>query len=186
MRHVAILAFTFAAEAAAAQAQREMGAHQHGHSTLRIAIEGQSVQVELEAPGFDIVSFEHVAETREAKAAVESALAQLERPGELFVFPADADCKLATASVARDDEEDGHEEGHDDHAEHEDDGTHSEFHAEYRFTCGDIDALRSIYFPYFDVFPNAQELDIQAISDTGAGAFEASRSERSVDLSPLL
>ena len=35
----------------------QMDAHVHGHGILNIAVEGQVVEMELEAPGADIVGF---------------------------------------------------------------------------------------------------------------------------------
>ena len=49
---------------------REAGAHAHGHGKVNIAIEGQRLSIELEAPGADIVGFEHEAKTAAEKAAV--------------------------------------------------------------------------------------------------------------------
>ncbi len=81
-----------------------------------------------------------------------------------------------------------HDDEHHDEAHHDDEhdgGAHSEFHATYQFSCSDITAVTGITFAYFDAFPNAEELEIQAVSDKGAGAFEASREAMSVDLSSL-
>ena len=83
-----------------AEERRELGAHEHGHSTLNIAIEGERVLMELEAPGMDIVGFEHAATSDEDRAAVERARETLSDPLELFAMPADARCTVETAEVA--------------------------------------------------------------------------------------
>lgn len=72
---------------------------------------------------------------------------------------------------------------HDDHADHADGSGHTEFHAEYAMTCADTSALTSISFPYFDMFPNALEVEVQLISDAGATAFEVTRDDPTLDLS---
>jgi len=60
----------FAAIAGASYAQqRQAGAHEHGRGTLNIALEGTRLSMELEAPGADIVGFEHRAKTKKQKAA---------------------------------------------------------------------------------------------------------------------
>ena len=78
--------------------------------------------------------------------------------------------------------EDGH--GHEDHAhdehghdDHEDDvaGMHSEFHAEYTMTCADPSAIDQITFAYFDRFPNAEEVEVQVLTSSGAQKFEVER-----------
>lgn len=85
-------------------------------------------------------------------------------------------------------EEEGHgEEGHGDegHAERDDhggDAGHTEFHAQYELNCADTDALTSITFAYFEAFPNAQKVDVQILTATGARAFEVTRDAPDLDL----
>ena len=76
-----------------------LGAHEHGHSALNVAIEGDRVEMELIAPGADIVGFEHEAESSEDKAAVEQAEATLGEPLSLFGFADAAGCVVETAAV---------------------------------------------------------------------------------------
>lgn len=108
-----------------------------------------------------------------------------------------------------DDHKDHEDEHHDDHAEHEekdhddhdhdkhethaDDGHdehadetgHKEFHAEYLLNCSNTNALGSIAFTYFESFPNAVEVEVQIITDTGATSFEIERDAPVLDLSDL-
>ena len=44
---------------AQAAERRELGAHEHGHSKLNLAVEGTLVVMEIEAPGMDVLGFEH-------------------------------------------------------------------------------------------------------------------------------
>ena len=60
--------------------------NQHGHGTVNIAVEGTDLWIELEAPGADIVGFEHEASSEEDKAAVARAEKQLSDPLTLFSF----------------------------------------------------------------------------------------------------
>jgi hypothetical protein len=79
--------------------------------------------------------------------------------------------------------DEGHDDhGDEDHAEHADEAGHTEFHAEYTLTCGDPDALTNITFAYFEAFPNAQEVEVQVISASGAQAFEVTRDAPVLDL----
>lgn len=181
---------------AASAETRQLDAHEHGHGALNIAIEAGVVAMEFEAPGADIVGFEHAAETDADRASIEEAIAALAKPGDLFVLPAAAGCTVTSAEVSlvADGDEEGHdeahegEEAHDDHEEHADhdahegEGGHAEFHAEYGFTCADTAAIQVIDFPYFDRFPNAMELEIQLISDKGAKGFEVERDDPRLDL----
>jgi ABC-type Zn2+ transport system substrate-binding protein/surface adhesin len=88
---------------------------------------------------------------------------------------------------AHDDHADKDEHSHDEHAheDHADEATHTEFHAEYLLNCADPAALSEITFAYFDVFPNALEVEVQIISDAGATAYEVERDAPTLDLSGL-
>lgn len=70
-------------------------------------------------------------------------------------------------------EDHDHEHGaHEEHAHEEGHGGHSEFHAMYVFTCADTAALTEIALPFFQSFPNAQEVTAQYVTDSGVGAAE--------------
>lgn len=211
-----------------AEEKRALGAHAHGHGALNIAVEGATLAMELEVPGFDIVGFEHAAESDADKMAVEKGVTQLLAAADLFILSEAAGCEVTSAEAelhgddshgehghddhgehkehdnhadhdddkhdhddhedhkdehAHDDHDDHKDEhGHDDHAhedheghdDHEGGESHSEFHAEYAFTCADPDKLTQIELAYFGVFPNAEELEVQVVSDAGAKKVEAS------------
>lgn len=77
----------------------------------------------------------------------------------------------------KDDHGDHDEHDHDDHDSHgheEHAGeSHSEFHASYAFTCENVANLDSITLSYFNVFPNAEELEVQVVTESGATKQEA-------------
>ncbi|MEM8753487.1 MAG: DUF2796 domain-containing protein [Pseudomonadota bacterium] len=201
------------AAAAAAQAsdQRSLGAHEHGSGALDIAFEGGSVAMAFEAPGADIVGFEHEAKSAEDRAAIDAAIATLAKPLDLFTPPEAAGCVVTAANVslvaegdehgdhghedhAADDHDHGHGHDHDhdetasdddhdhghDHAEEA--GGHTEFQAEYTLACADPDAFDALDFAYFERFPNAEELDVQIVTEDGAKAFEVERDAPRLDL----
>lgn len=68
-----------------------------------------------------------------------------------------------------------HKHGDEAHAEHSGDAGHTEFHAEYALSCTNPEALSQITFAYFDTFANAQEVEVQVLSASGAQAFEVTR-----------
>lgn len=197
-----------AATPLSAEETRQLDAHEHGVGTLDIAFDGDQIAMELHAPGADIVGFEYEAESAADIAAIETALATLSKPSALFVIPQAAGCSVTQASAELEAEE-GHDEdhedehahddhdgdhkdehahdddGHDDHEEHADEAGHTEFHAEYLLTCADPTKAASITFAYFDMFPNALEVEVQVISDTGATAFEVERDAPTLDLSSV-
>lgn len=189
-----------------AEDARQLDAHEHGVGTLNIAIEGSTVVMAFEAPGADIVGFEYSAESDADLAAIQRAVAILGAPLDLFVMPDAAGCTVVEV-IAELESEDGHdehgekqhddhadeahedhaEEGHDDHGDEDhagdaDEAGHTEFHAEYTLACDDADALTEITFAYFEAFPNAQEVEVQIITATGAHAFEVELDAPVLDL----
>jgi hypothetical protein len=180
--------------AAAEEEHRELGAHEHGHGTLDIAIEKTRVTMELETPGMDIVGFEHEAESKEQKAAVEKAVAQLADALSLFKMPASAGCKVAEAKVEIETGHE-HEDGDKDHAKeehgehkgekHEEKG-HNEFHATYALDCAKPAALTSIAFEYFKVFAGANAITVNVVTAKAQNKYEVSREKPVLDLGGMM
>jgi hypothetical protein len=183
-----LVSFLFAMSAALlvqAEERRQLSAHVHGHARLNIAIEGKTVSLELEAPGADIVGFEHEPGTAEQKAALEEAKAKLADGLKLFAPSAAASCELKSAKIGAESEhEDEHE--HEAKSEGKEEHHHSEFRAEYAFECASPDRLTSLTFGYFKEFPNSQELDIAVISPRGQSSFEVARDKPSLNLAGAL
>ena len=120
---------------ALAEEKREADAHQHGHGALNVALEGETLSIEMETPGADILGFEHMAKATEDKATVEKARKTLADPVSLFGLSAAAGCSVTDAEIeigADGDEHHDEDEHHDDeeHAEKDDHDAHDEDHAE--------------------------------------------------------
>ena len=195
-----------------AEETTQLDAHEHGVGQLNIAFDENKIAMELHAPGADIVGFEYGAKSDADLAAIDAALQTLSDPLGLFLIPEAASCIVITAhakleSEDSDHDEEGHddhdeeghddhdEEGHDDHNEeghddHDEEGHddhdeapgHTEFHAEYLLECANLTEISAITFSYFEIFPNALELEVQVISDKGATAFEIERDVAKLDL----
>ena len=118
-------AFAFAAD----EGHTELDAHEHGSGVFNVAIEGKSVAMELEAPGADIVGFEHAAHSAEDKSAIKKAKSVLADLKSVVEFPDAAGCTLAAAKLELHTEGGDHEK-HDDHdhakkaEKHDDDHDH--------------------------------------------------------------
>ncbi len=176
-----LLASLFVAAGPASSADREHGAHEHGVGQLSLAVEGNVVEIEITAPGADIVGFEHAAETEADRATLAAAAARLKDGASLFRFPPNAGCRLEDAEVhsALLDDTHDHEKGHDHEKKHDHDKGHAheaeghaEFRAHYHFRCADPAALSHIDLGYFAAFPAARELEARTITAKGQGAAE--------------
>jgi hypothetical protein len=197
------LALSFAASAQ--DHKRQLGAHEHGRGFLNIAIEGNRLSIELQAPGSDIARSETKPDTPERKAAVAAAIATLERALELFRLPAEAQCSVVSAkarmTIIGEDDHKGHGEkkghGHDKHAKSdkhgghghkagEDHRGHSDYHGAYQLTCTAPSRLVSIELPYFTSFPRAEKLTIQIIGPKGQSQAEATKAQPIVKLGGVI
>jgi hypothetical protein len=188
----------------AQEAKRQLGTHEHGKGFLNMALEGNRLTVELQAPGSDIARSETKPDTPERKAAVAAAIATLEKPLDLFRLPAEAGCTMTSAKarmtvIGEDDHKPGtaashgkpgHEKGHG-HAKHAAHGDHkagdghrghSDYHGEYQFTCATPARLTTVELTYFKAFPRAEKLSIQLIGPKGQTQAEATTAKPVVSL----
>lgn len=156
--------------------ERDHDAHQHGHSSLAIAIENNTIQLEFTSPAINIVGFEHKPSSKEDKEKIEEAEHVLKNATSLFIINPETDCRLSfnaiESALIEEHEEDHHdhdstheEEHHKDHheSEHEEDN-HSEFKAEYRFECEKIAELKSIDVKLIEAFPTIEEIETQLLT----------------------
>ncbi|AUG43429.1 DUF2796 domain-containing protein [Pseudomonas chlororaphis] len=157
-----------------------LGAHEHGVARLNAALDGQTLELELESPAMNLVGFEHAASTDADKAKVDAVRAQLEKPLALFSLPPAAGCVVAQQELESPlfgDKPEDHDEDHDDAKDangHEHHHEHSEIHAHYQFTCATPGALKSLDLAgVFKTFPATQKIQVQLISPSGQQGVEA-------------
>ncbi|WP_454870606.1 DUF2796 domain-containing protein [Pseudomonas lini] len=153
-----------------------LSAHEHGVGRLNAALDGQTLELELESPAMNLVGFEHAATTDADKAKVAAVRAQLEKPLVLFNLPKAAGCVVATQELEsplfgdKPDADDEHEEAKDGHEHHHD---HSEIHAHYQFSCSAPGALKTLDLAnIFNTFPATQKIQVQLISPGGQQGVE--------------
>ncbi len=158
-----------------------LGAHEHGVGRLNAALDGQTLELELESPAMNLVGFEHLATTDADKAKVAAAKTKLENPLALFNLPKAAGCKVATQELESPlfgDKPDADDHDDDDHAEADKDGhehhhDHSEIHAHYQFSCSAPGALKNLDLStIFNTFPATQKIQVQLISPSGQQGVE--------------
>jgi hypothetical protein len=153
-----------------------LSAHEHGVGRLNAALDGQTLELELESPAMNLVGFEHAATTDADKAKVAAVRAQLEKPLVLFNLPKAAGCVVATQELEsplfgdKPDADDDHDEDAKDGEHHHD---HSEIHAHYQFSCSAPGALKTLdLVNIFNTFPATQKIQVQLISPSGQQGVE--------------
>ncbi|WP_374439291.1 DUF2796 domain-containing protein [Pseudomonas panipatensis] len=170
---LALALFPFAAaQALDEHAHGSLGKHEHGVAQLNVAVDGASLELEVDSPAMNFVGFEHAASSAADQARVAQVKAQLGKPLELFQPSAAAQCSVASVALSSplfgdaatpathadaDDDGDAHE-GH----------QHSDINAHYRLTCATPAALAGLDLaPLFKRFPGTQKLQVQAIGPNG-------------------
>jgi hypothetical protein len=156
-----------------------LGAHEHGVGRLNAALDGQTLELELESPAMNLVGFEHVATSDADKAKVAAARARLEQPLALFNLPKAAGCVVENQELEsplfgdKPDADDDHDEDAKDEDGHEHHHDHSEIHARYQFTCATPTALKSLDLAtLFNSFPATQKIQVQLIGPSGQQGVE--------------
>jgi len=151
-----------------------LGAHEHGVGRLNAALDGQTLELELESPAMNLVGFEHAATTDADKAKVAAVRSQLEKPLALFNLPTAAGCGVASQKLQsplfgdKPDDDDHDKDAKDEH--HHD---HSEIHAHYQFTCTAPAALKTLDLAnVFNTFPATQKIQVQLIGPSGQQGVE--------------
>jgi hypothetical protein len=141
-----------------------LSAHEHGVASLNVALDGQTLEIQLESPAMNMVGFEHEAKNDADRAKVAAARQHLEQPQALFALPIEAKCAL------QDSELDSPLFAGDEHAEHEhgDEQGHSDIDASYRFACANAEALKTLELgSFFGTFPGTEKLQVQLIGPSG-------------------
>jgi hypothetical protein len=145
------------------------GAHVHGTASLQVAIDGQTLTLNLETPLENLLGFEHAPRTDKQKAAVRAMSERLNQPGELFSPSPAAQC--TSVSVALDSAvlKPGQQAAGDGHAD---------LDGEFVFRCADPEALRTLDVGLFQHFPKLRRLDVQVAGPRGQSAARLSPQQR--------
>ncbi|MDC0611276.1 DUF2796 domain-containing protein [Vibrio sp.] len=177
------LCFAFQSNAEEGFIQHE--AHVHGEVELDIAQDGNDVLIEINAPGMDILGFEHMPQNEQQHQKLDNAIVQLEKAETIISLNSEAKCKLTHSHASMGHEEHEHEEhehdvhhddsDHEDHhahdeAEHEHEhehehGEHSSFTIEYQYSCSNVAELSSMDTQWFNHFPNTHDIKVNIFTD---------------------
>jgi len=173
-------------------------AHMHGLSELTIAMENQTLEIQLISPAINLIGFEHKARTKEEIAAVSDVLDQLRDHKTLFAFSG-ANCSHVETSIdvaslidsdnhknstKHDEHEHEHEHEHeydDDHEEHAENNSHSNIIANYQLFCENKPSLASITVDLFDAFPATHKIQVMWVVQTRQGAVTLTANKRKIE-----
>jgi len=145
--------------------KRQLDSHEHGVSTLKIAIEGKELNMELESPANDIIGFEHAPENKNQRDAIKNALSQLKNTKGIFLTSSDAECTIINVS-----------------GEFEVDKDHAGFHVKWKIKCSNPEKIKTLTTTFFKLFPKAEEIEVEVVSTSGQKAIEWENNEDSIKL----
>lgn len=150
------------------------GTHVHGVATLQIAVDGNTLQLNLESPLDNLLGFEHMPNTAPQKALVKTMESRLRQADRLFRPNPAAHCTLKSVTldspvlgVSKDDGP-----MHDDHAD---------LDGEFVFACAKPDELRELEVRLFDAFPGLRQLKTEAATPRGQKAGTLSPNQRRIN-----
>jgi len=138
--------------ALAAAETRSAGRHEHGSTALGIAVEGESLVIEIDGPAANFIGFERKPATDREKQELARVLNVLRDGAALFLMPAGAQCRLQSAAVSP--------------PEYGADG-HADLEAFWEFRCGSPAALTWVEAKLFAAFPGTERLSASVVTAAG-------------------
>lgn len=166
-----------------------LDAHVHGLSELTIALEGDSLDLQLTSPAMNIVGFEYKAASKKDIEAVKTAKSILSQPEVLFLL-SDKDCKPINIDVDISGliEEDNHEQhdhkendDHKDHHDHDKHKSHAEIVANYSYSCNESSKLSSIKVSLFESFPGIETINAMWVMPSKQGSVRLSAKNSTIE-----
>ena len=145
--------------------KKSLKSHEHGVGILNIAQEGNILLFEFEIPGSDVVGFEYEAVNDEDKKKVDKSLNKLSNYKNMLIFPASAECSISESKATVLNE-----------------GKHSEFIANYKVSCNEIELLKRIYIKYFKNFELSKKLNIKIFGKNKKSAYVIDRSKKIINV----
>ncbi|QGL80750.1 hypothetical protein GPNADHDJ_00019 [Stenotrophomonas maltophilia] len=160
MKSSAALFLLLAASTAQAHDVRQLGAHVHGQATVDVALDQQTLEFALQAPGIGILDFERPPANAAEQAALARATALLQS-GSWVTLPTAAGCRLSG--------NDAKAEGFDASAAAPPPGQHRHagFSATLQYHCARPAELRAMVVRLPALFPGLHEVIVN--SATGRG-----------------
>lgn len=154
--------------------QAQHKGHVHGVVNLNIAVQGNTLTVQMEAPLDNLVGFEHRPRTAAQLKAAEAALKTLNDVAALIKPAAAAQCDAGKAEVDGSTLQPA--------VPGAKDAAHADLDATYTYTCAQPAALATLELGLFDAFRRIQRIDVQVAGPQGQRKQVLRRPARQVQL----
>jgi hypothetical protein len=160
--------------AIAGSPQASAGVHEHGVVKLDVAVDGNLLTLQLEAPLDSLLGFEHRPRTEAQRQAADAVLKRINDGASLFKPSATALCTLSETTIDADalQPEPAAKPGE-----------HADLDASFEFKCAQPDKLLDIDVALFDAFKRIQRINVQVIGPKGQAQRFLKRPDRLLKLS---
>lgn len=172
----AAAALALAAAAPALQAQGGHAAHVHGLVQANVAVQGNKLSVQIEAPLDSLLGFEHRPRTDAQRQAAQAVVQQLKTPATWLKPDVAALCTLASSDVnsqALEPAKPGTKEA-----------AHADLDASYEFTCAAPDKLKVLDITLMDSYKRIQRITVQVAGAKAQSKQTLRRPAQQVRLAP--
>ncbi len=132
---------------------RQLGNHEHGRLTLNVVVEGTLLSVELEAPGMNVLGYEHRPRTAAEQAQFESQARWLQSGRAAVGVPPAAACRLEKVTVSSP-AWSAAQAGED----------HGDYRVNWRFRCANAGALAWLEPWMLEKLLTVNEVDVNLIN----------------------
>jgi Protein of unknown function (DUF2796) len=134
----------------------ELGAHVHGVANLEIAVDQNTLTLDLSSPLDNLIGFEHQPRTAQQKAAVRTMADNFNKAEQYFVPSPEAGCMLQSAKL------DSPALIKNKSAKSENgDRVHADLDGEFVFACKQTDKLHDLEVKLFASYPNLHKLNVE-------------------------
>lgn len=134
----------------------ELGPHVHGVATLQIAVDTNTLTLDLSSPLDNLLGFEHAARNARQKTAVKNMADSLNHAERLFIPSADAQCTLQSVKldspVLKPQEKPEQQSG---------ERAHADIDGEFVFACKHGDQLHDLDVKLFAAHPNLHRINVE-------------------------
>lgn len=145
--------------------------HVHGVALLDVVVDGQTVGLHLDTPLDNLTGFEHPAYNPAQQKALDTMVAQLNRPETLFVPTPAAGCKAGKPKlVSAVLDASGKKPAH----------GHADLDADFTFQCAQPASLTGIEVKLIDAFPRTHKVKVQLAGPKGQSAQELDAGHRRI------
>ncbi|MCO5977932.1 DUF2796 domain-containing protein [Ideonella oryzae] len=160
----------------------EPGAHVHGAAVLRVVVDGNTLNAELESPLDNILGYEHAPGTPQEQQAVKLAVAALRKPGGILQPTPAAQCtlqKVSLASAALTPAMLGGAGPATPPSPNEPAG-HADLDGDFSWQCAKPEFLHSLRVDLFLAFPRLHKMQVEVAGPKGQSAATLTESHRTV------